>query len=380
MASRLETRRRRRWVPGRPGSRFLPCLVGVAVLVSACSTGAGGDKVSVQAPGGTAEIEGVSAAAVVSGKEPGGWLLARMDAKSAFALFRFSSEGLTLLADLPDWQQGADAIAFNGGVLVGGVRCGSSDCSDTTAELLTIDPGGAVKEFAIVDKHEGPPTDTDVVDIVGVSSAGLWVRDFEGRLTAFDDAGLSAAGPIQQFGEPCVIGSDLYLLQTDDAADLNNAPTGLAEDITAEGKGFEIRRWDGKQLGLVQGGRLEAAASPGPNGFCAGGGFEVPAATRVARWTPDASWRETAPTPEAPGAQTGIALSSSSRSYVVDSNGGLVELVNGRTTATSMRFSTVRGDRPPLGLLVDDANGQLVACLQDHDEKTGTDRVECEVQ
>jgi len=379
MASRPGTCSRHRWQASL-FERSMLWVLGFGLVVAACSTNGNRDEVGVRASGGAAELGGVSAVAVVSGKDSSGWLLSRVESKAAVSLFKFSTEDLELVAELPNWKQGIAAMAFDGGVLVGGVRCASSACADTVAELLVVDPSGTVEEFATVDEHGGSPDDTDVVDLVGTSSAGVWVRDFEGRLTAFDRAGSPVVGPLSQFGEPCVIGSDLYLLQPEGGADSTAASSGPAEDITAEGKGFGVWKWDGKQLSPVEDGQLEAGASPGPNGFCAGGGFEVPGPARVARWTPGASWRETVPVSPPQSAETGIALSSSARSYVVDSSGTLVELANGRASATSVRFSTVRGDRPPLGLVVDDAYGMVVACVQDFDEKTATNSVECEVQ
>jgi hypothetical protein len=308
-------------------------------------------------------------------------LLAQVDSKPALRLYRFSAvTDLKFVVELHGWDQGIRAAAFGGGVLVGGVRCATSACSDTVAELVVVSSSGTVREFATVDEHEGPPGDTDVVGIVGTSSAGVWVSDLEGRLIAFDNAGSPVAGPLSKVGEPCVIRSDLYMLQSDDAAETTAAPNGPAEDATGTGKGFAVQKWDGKQLVPVKNSRLEAEVSPGPNGFCARGGFELPGPSSVARWTPGASWHEVAPQRQLHDAQTGIALSSSGRSYVVDSDGTLVELANGRANSTSVRFTTVRGNRPPLGLAVDDFYGVVVACVQDYSEDAASNSVECEVQ
>lgn len=249
------------------------CVIGLTIVVAACSTG-GTQRAEVNVgAGGIAEFEGVLGAAVVSGTDSSGWLVAQVSSEPAFALVGFSSDDMQIVADLPEWQQGVDAVSFNGGVLAGGVRCQSPKCSRTIADLVTIDPDGTVKDFAVVGDHEGAPDDTDAVTIVGITNDGAWVYDFEGRLTALDDAGSPAAGPIGRVGEPCVIDSDLYALQPDEFAEVETAPIGPAEEILSEGKGFRVERWDGARLSPAEGGRLEADASPGPIGFCAGGGF-----------------------------------------------------------------------------------------------------------
>ncbi len=338
--------------------REMAALAALAMVVAACGDG----RATPSADGRSVNVRDLTAASVVSGVDGYSWIVGSVDG-AGLALYRFRGDQAERVADLTHLEQGVQAVAFGQLVVVGGVRCADDPCDGSVLELLAVDADAQVTDWGVLDTKTGAPDDTDSAFFVGASASGLWTSNLAGELVALDVGGEVVSGPVPpvQWTEACVIGPDLYRVEAENPPP--PAPPGVPDQAPFPALGYRVSRWDGSQFVAVPNSDLPETESPGPLAFCADSGFEVPGTTATARWEPGQAWQRTAPVSPPPNARSNLTQSTSRRWYVVDASGALRRRTEAGWIEVGPRFTFPRADEPPLGLTVDDARGQVVACL-----------------
>jgi hypothetical protein len=345
------------------------CVLGTLVTVVLLAGCTSGSEADLRVDGGPDDFHGVPAG-VASGPDNTGWLVAAEG--SELRLYTFDGSTLDFLVRLPNWHA-VQAHLLGNEVIVGGIRCSSATCDRTVAELVRVNRAGDVRVVATLGEHAGPPDDANSISIVGATSGVLWVIDMQGELQGLADDGSLVAGPFAVGGEPCVINDRLYLLRSS-ASVPPGTPTGTG---IGSPTGFQVfGLTDSSALDEVPGGELPPESSPGSIGFCRSGAFEVPSQTDSAVWEPDAGWTAGAPAAQL-DAGYGLATSSSRNEYSVGPDGVLRMRSESRWLETPLTFS-LRTGGPPLALAVDDAGGEVVACVSHSDGEETSNKVECD--
>lgn len=342
------------------GLRAIAAGVSLAVLVS---TGCAGNP---SPPEGdrrlSVGIGELTAESLVSGVDGYSWLIGSTHGAN-LGLYRFRGDRAERVADLSHFAQGVRASAFGELVVVGGVRCADAGCKSSVLELDAVDADNRVTSWGIVDSKVGAPDDTDTAFFLGTTASRLWTANLAGELLALDAEGAVVAGPIPPtvWTDPCVIGPDLYRVEAESPPP--PPPPGVAEQVPFQPLGYRVSRWDGSQFVPVPDSQLSEAESPGVLAFCADAGFEIPGRGAIARWEPGREWQRTDLVSPPPSARSNLTQSSSHRWYVVDASGAVRRRSDAGWVATGLEFPLREGGSPPFVLAIDDANGQIVACL-----------------
>jgi hypothetical protein len=305
------------------------------------------------------------------------WLLTE-ETESTIAVKRLGEAGAEGVAVIDAPLQALDAATDSDNLFVIGVGCGDDTCGSASAQLFRVSSSGVVDVLGEVDSHPGPPSGSDAVEIIGILEDTLFVQDMQGRLLSLDRDGTVIGEPARAHGELCIIDSDLYQITPDGEPSQPGTESDVAEPATVGPTGFSIGRWAGQGFDDVPNGRLERSQSPGGAAFCMGDAFEVEGPNELKRWSPNSGWVDHSPFRWSPEAdRTGTAASSTGHRYFVDAGGRLQRIEGDHSVPMALVFAIERGEGPPLGLLVDDAGGDVVACVHAHTAESGTGTTEC---
>lgn len=304
---------------------------------------------------------------VIAGDDEG-WVVDRLAEDGLVPIWRLRHGAVPQITGTAPDYQALVGTSFDTQPVIGGARCANlaeSECQLTVTELVRLDAEGKPADTLQLGEHEGGPTSTDSITLVGVANDILWVLTDNGLIGISRDWTVIQRTALEgHSGEPCVISDRLFLLTpvgvSSTPSERGPLPPAVAPDQVVEQE-HQVLEWsDGRWVRALDG----TLISEGQGGFCTSQGFKLELASVVDQWTPSRGWvRSSVPPPTTIDPSLPRAESSTNKTYELQPTGALLESPDfqGRTVA-GLTLPAQRMDRPA-ALFVDDSASTRVGCV-----------------